>query len=111
MCVISACLCPHYAFCNPFALCMYGVGGKKMLCCALLCTSVGIYVPVLQCVAVCCSALQYVSVCFSVLQCSVLHPCRYSLPCVAVFCSALQYVAVCCSVFLWDTSLFVGSHL
>jgi len=41
---------------------------------------------VLQCVAVCCSALQCVAVCCSVLQC------------VAVCCSVLQCFAVCCSV-------------
>jgi len=41
---------------------------------------------VLQCVAVCCSALQCVVVCCSALQC------------VAVCCSALQGVAGCCSV-------------
>ena len=40
-------------------------------------------VPVLQCVAVCCSVLQCVAVCCSVLQCA------------AVCCSVLQCAAVC----------------
>ena len=51
----------------------------------------------LQCVAVCCSALQCVAVCVAVCDnffsayCSVLQ-------CVAVCCSELQHVAVCCDV-------------
>ena len=51
---------------------------------------------VLQCVAVCCSALQCVAVCCSVLQCAAV--CCSVLQCVAVCCSVLQYVAVCYSV-------------
>jgi len=69
----------------------------------------------LQCVAVCCSALQCVAVCCSVLQCvAVCCSVSLSLPspvncevsdkffqCVAVRCSSvLQCVAVCCSVLL-----------
>jgi len=57
---------------------------------------------VLQCMAVCCSALQRVASCCSVMQCdtrSVLHtPPNTVSPCVAVytFCySVLQCVAVC----------------
>jgi len=45
----------------------------------------------LQCVAVCCSALQCVAV-----RCSALQ-------CVAVRCSALQCVAVCCGALQCDT--------
>jgi len=51
---------------------------------------------VLQCVAVCCSALQCVAVRCSVLQCIAV--CCSALQCVAVRCSVLQCVAVCCSV-------------
>ena len=71
----------------------------------------------LQCVAVCCSAmqcdavfhsvlltvcgnalqmLQCVAVCYSVLQCVAV--CCSVLQCVAVCCSVLQCVTVCCSV-------------
>ena len=65
--------------------------------------------PVLQCVAVCCSALQCVAVCCSALQCVAMccnvitsrraTQCRTS---VAVCCSALQCVAVCCNVLQCD---------
>ena len=58
-------------------------------------------VNMLQCVAVCCSALQSVAVCcsvavrYSVLQCVTA---RYSvLQCVAVRCSVLQSLTLCCS--------------
>jgi len=61
---------------------------------------------VLQCVAVCCSALQCVAIWYSVLQddavlagwCSVLQ-------CVAVCCSVFQCVAVLCSVLQNDAVL------
>ena len=90
-----------------------------MLQCVAMCWGV------LQCVAVCCSAvccseLQCVAVCWGVLQCDtvccivfpdafvVLHfhvqqifkrqVCCSVLQCVAVCCSVLQCVAVCCSM-------------
>jgi len=50
---------------------------------------------VLQCVAVCCSALQCVAVRCSALQCVAVR-CS-ALQCVAVRCGVLQRVAVCCS--------------
>jgi len=68
--------------------------------CAASCCSV------LQCVAVCCSMLQCVAVCCSVLQCVALwHKCdtaRHSRLSIlsdrdAVCCSMLQFVAVCCN--------------
>jgi len=51
---------------------------------------------VLQCVAVCCSALQCVAVYWSVLQC--IANCCSVLQGVALCCSILQRVAACCSV-------------
>jgi len=65
--------------------------------------------PLLQCVAVCCSVLQCVAVCCRVLQCvtwrDLMIPpaqCRmqalFLLNCVAVCCCVLQSAAVCCSV-------------
>ena len=60
------------------------VNDNTLYCNVLL--HVAVRVPLLQCVAVCCSVLQCVAVCCSMLQ--------Y----VAVCCSMLQYVAVCCSV-------------
>ena len=51
----------------------------------------------LQCVAVCCSALQCVAARCSALQCVAVSPARYTLSvlqCVAVFCSVLQCNAV-----------------
>jgi len=60
--------------------------------------------PVLQCVAMCCSALHCVAACFNVLQHVAEHMCpdHTNLPnatsvlqCVAVCCSVLQCVAVC----------------
>jgi len=50
---------------------------------------------VLQCVAVCCSALQCAAVRCSVLQCVAV--CCSALQCAAARCSVLQCVAVCCS--------------
>jgi len=52
---------------------------------------------VLQCVAVCCSALQCDAVCCSLLQCVASVFCGV-LQCVALCCGVLQCVAVCCSV-------------
>jgi len=44
----------------------------SMLQCVAVCAGDGIIpLPVLQCVAVCCSVLQCVAVCCSVLQCGV----------------------------------------
>jgi len=53
---------------------------------------------VLQCFAVCCSALQCVAVCCSVLQCLVV--CCSVLQCLAMCHRLLQCVVACCSV-LW----------
>ena len=69
-----------------------------MRCIALQCIAWGVdwcQVPVLQCIAVCCSELQWVAVRCSVLQCPAV-PCSV-LQCVAVRCSTLQSVAVRCS--------------
>jgi len=50
---------------------------------------------VLQCAAVCCSALQCVTVCYSVLQCIAMY--RSVLQRVAARYSVLQCAQVCCS--------------
>ena len=57
------------------------------LLCVAVCRSAQLAnISVLQCVAVCCSALQCVTLCCIVLQCIV------------VYCSVMQFVAACCSV-------------
>jgi len=83
-----------------------GCPGCVLQCVAVCCSA-------LQCVAVRCSVLQCVAVCYSVLQCvtvcckcvavccrvlQCVAVCRSVSQCVAVRCSVLQYVAVCCSV-------------
>jgi len=82
--------------------------------------------PVLKCVAVCCSVVQCGAVCCSVLQCvtvccsvftissgvavpastSCVEVCCSVLQCVAVWCSVLQCVAVCCKVLHFLTVCF-----
>jgi len=78
---------------------------------------------VLQCVAVCGSALQSTAVRRSVLQCVAVCCSAYQAPstvnhgthgcsalqCVAVCCSVLQCVAVCCSVLQCMSSAVVGT--
>ena len=64
-------------------------------------------IELLQCVAVCCSALQCVTVCCSVWMRSARVSSNLSdrLNC----CSMLQYVAVCCSVMQCDAVCWMRS--
>jgi len=63
---------------------------------------------VLQCAAVCCSALQRVAVCRNVMQC-VAGCCRV-LQGVAGCCRVLHCFAVCCSVLQCVTACFMCLH-
>jgi len=69
--------------------------------------------PLLQCVAVCCSVLQRVAVSFCdrnrlCVEDAPVAVCCSVLQCVAVCCSVLQRVTVCCSVLQCVAVSFCG---
>ena len=82
------------------------------VCCSAL-QSVAACCSVLQCVTECCSVLQCVAVCCSVLQCVYPTP-RQPSPsphprCSAVRCRVLQFVALCCTL-SYSALQFVAVH-
>ena len=69
-------------------------------CAAVCCSALECIVSVMQCAATCCGVLQCVVVCCSVLRCVAAPFCKndpQNCKCAAVSCSALQFVAMCCS--------------